>query len=103
MIEEVRKARRITARQLAVRLGLYERDTAENVRAPHELDSDTGAELLEGLVDAPDLPIYLIMGALCNPLMQKITRMVGEDLCTDHQAQQGIDELHRKMAQYYDF
>ena len=28
--------------------------------------------------------------------------MVGEWLCTEHQAQQGLDELHRRMAQYYE-
>ena len=28
--------------------------------------------------------------------------MIGEGLCTDDQAQRGLDETHRRMAQYYE-
>ena len=44
----------------------------------------------------------MIMGALCNPLMQNSGQMIAAGLCTKEQATCGLDELLRRMAQFFE-
>ena len=100
MLEEVAMARRIVFRQMGLRLGMYVRDHQElNL---NDVDPNTDETLLYGLEDVDELPAFMIMGALCNPLMQNSRRMISAGLCTERQAKCGLDELLRRMAQFYE-
>ena len=57
---------------------------------------------MSGLCDADELPLYLIMGAICNPLMQCSERMIEAGLCTQQQYDHGKEELLQMMTSYYE-
>ena len=82
-----------------VHIGMYVREQGLN---PNNVDPNTGETLLYGLEDANDVSVFIIMGALCNPLMQNSGRMIAAGLCTKEQATCGLDELLRCMAQVFE-
>ena len=54
-------------------------------------------------LDVPEkLPTLMIVGALCNPLLQNGARMVAATLCTDAQLADGMDHLHAYVKEYYE-
>ena len=66
------------------------------------VDVDTSNSLLSGLTEPDKLPIFPIMAAFCNPLMQCHERMVAAGICTVTQAERGLEELKRRIAGYHE-
>ena len=54
-------------------------------------------------LDVPEkLPTLMIVGAICNPLLQNGARMVASTLCTHAQLQDGMNHLHAYVKEYYE-
>lgn len=54
-------------------------------------------------LDVPEkLPTLMIVGALCNPLLQNGARMVASTLCTHAQLEDGMNHLHAYVKEYYE-
>jgi len=102
MMKEVEIARRVFFRQASVRYGLLVREAGTTKEDVNPMDPDTSESLLSGLIEPDELPIFPIMGALCNPLMQCHERMVTAGICTAAQAEHGIEELKRRIAGYHE-
>ena len=80
MINEVAIARRVAFRQMGVRFGMFIDEKCPSLPARNETDPDITENILYGLEDADELPEYMIMGAIMNPLMQNSKRLVAAGL-----------------------
>ena len=103
VLEAIEIARRVTGRELAVRLGLVRRVNTLTKKTNQEMDVNTRDPFMAGLVDVKKLHEIKAMGALLNPLYQNDDRMIAAGLfATEVQYDEANEELLDRMSRYYE-